>query len=115
MNFEVYQMAFNSYSVRFSVFVQVPLPYFRKEFMQKYLQLAKGQLISNSEQILSQADESFGLVHVFSIETALLNWFSQTYPLVEIQYTPICQIVLEVAKAESRSSLRCMFMSKKTL
>lgn len=83
-------------------FVQVPLPYFRKEFLQKYLQLAKGQLISNSEQILSQMDEAYGLVHVFSVETELLNWFSQTYPLVEIQYIPVCQILLEIAKAESR-------------
>lgn len=82
-------------------FIQIPLPYFRKEFLQKYLQLAKGHLLGNHEQVLSQIDEDLSLVHVFSVEKQVMDWFSETYPLVEVSYMPVCQILLNLAKIEN--------------
>jgi hypothetical protein len=47
-------------------------------------------------------DEAFGLVHVFSVETELLNWFHKRIRLSRFNTSLFVQILLEVAKAESR-------------
>jgi hypothetical protein len=67
-------------------FTLVPLDLFKKEYTTRYLQLAKGTLITDSEEVHTYTHEDLAIVNVYSSERELYNWLSDTYPLVDMNF-----------------------------
>lgn len=91
-------------------FTQVPLAFFRKDYQHRYLQLAKGSALTNQEEILCTVDDNLDLVHIYSVESELVNWFSETYPLVELQFAHLTDILVDYAtkSTKANSGLLCI-------
>ncbi|RRB07904.1 DUF3822 family protein [Larkinella rosea] len=71
-------------SVNSPSFTLVPSGLFRKEYAAQYLQLMRGNPLSLSEHALVYAHKKEGFHAVFSIDNALTDWLSATYPLQQI-------------------------------
>ncbi len=67
-------------------FTLVPLDLFKKEYTSRYLQLAKGTLITDNEEVHTYTHEDLAMVNVYNSERELYNWLSDTYPLVEMSF-----------------------------
>lgn len=78
-------------------FTHIPIDFFRKEYVHRYLQLAKGQKIPSEEEVCHVPDTTFGLVHVFSTERSLIDWFMTNYPLVDLHIKHLAQRVMQQA------------------
>ncbi|GAB3938185.1 DUF3822 family protein [Larkinella terrae] len=71
-------------SVNSPSFTLIPSGLFRKEYAAQYLQLMRGNPLSLSEHALAYAHKKEEFHAVFSIENALTDWLSATYPLQQI-------------------------------
>ncbi|RRB17573.1 DUF3822 family protein [Larkinella knui] len=71
-------------SVNSPSFTLVPSSLFRKEYAAQYLQLMRGNPLSTSEHALAHAHKKDDFHAVFSIDNALTDWLSATYPLQQI-------------------------------
>ena len=67
-------------------FTLIPLELFKKEYTNRYLQLAKGQQLSDSEEVHTYVHEDLGIVNTYSSDRDLYNWLSNTYPLVGMTF-----------------------------
>jgi Protein of unknown function (DUF3822) len=67
-------------------FTLIPLDLFKKEYTNRYLQLAKGLQLTDSEEVHTYTHEDLGIVNVYSSDRALYNWLSDTYPLVDMTF-----------------------------
>jgi Protein of unknown function (DUF3822) len=67
-------------------FTLVPTDLYKKEYTNRYLQLAKGKLINEGEEVHTHTHTDLGIVNVYSTDRDLYNWLSETYPLVEMSY-----------------------------
>ena len=67
-------------------FTLVPVDLFKKEYTSLYLQLAKGMLVTDDDEVATYTHEDLGIINVYSSERELYNWLSNTYPLVEMNF-----------------------------
>jgi Protein of unknown function (DUF3822) len=67
-------------------FTLIPLDLFKKEYTNRYLQLAKGQQLNDSDEVHTYTHEDLGIVNVYSSDRDLYNWFSDTYPLIDMSF-----------------------------
>jgi hypothetical protein len=71
-------------SVNSPSFTLVPSGLFRKEYAGQYLQLMRGNPLSSTEHALAYAHKKEDFQAVFSVDNALTDWLSATYPLQQI-------------------------------
>jgi hypothetical protein len=84
-------------------FTHIPAELFKKEYTTRYLQLAKGASITNDEEVHTHLHEDLGIVNIYSTDSELFNWFSGTYPLVELQYLHKTSQLIELAIFSSKA------------
>jgi hypothetical protein len=84
-------------------FTLVPVDLFRKEYTIRYLQLAKGVLITDEEEVNTHTHEDLGIVNVYSTDRELYNWFSEVYPLVDITYKHKTSKLIDFAVFSSKA------------
>lgn len=84
-------------------FTLVPTDLFRKEYTIRYLQLAKGLLITDEEEVNAYTHEDLGIINVYSTDRELYNWFSEVYPLVDISYKHKTSKLIDFAVFSSKA------------
>jgi hypothetical protein len=84
-------------------FTLVPVDLFRKEYTIRYLQLAKGVLITDEEEVNAYTHEDLGIINVYSTDRELYNWFSEVYPLVDIIYKHKTSQLIDFAVSSSKA------------
>ncbi len=84
-------------------FTLVPTDLFKKEYTIRYLQLAKGSYITEEEEVHTYTHEDLGIVNIYSTERELYNWFSGTYPLVDLKYQHKTSQMIDLAILTSRA------------
>ncbi|MDZ7900080.1 MAG: DUF3822 family protein [Arcicella sp.] len=86
-------------------FTLVPTDLFKKEYTNRYLQLAKGLHITDVEEVQICMHEDLGIVNVYSSERELYNWFSGTYPLIDLKYqhktSQMIDLAIFISKAQT--------------
>ncbi|MEA5139218.1 DUF3822 family protein [Arcicella rigui] len=84
-------------------FTLLPVALFRKEYTNKYLQLAKGQFIGDDEEVRQRLHPSLEMLNIYSCERKLYNWLAETYPLVDLEYEHLSSELIEFALRSSKS------------
>jgi hypothetical protein len=84
-------------------FTLIPKDLFRKEYTIRYLQLAKGVLISDDEEVHTYTHEDLEIINVYSTDRELLNWLSEIYPLVDISYKHKASQLIEFGVLSSKA------------
>lgn len=86
-------------------FTLVPADLFKKEYTNSYLQLAKGTHITNEEEVHTYTHEDIGIVNIYSNNRDLYNWFSSTYPLIDLKYqhktSQMIDLAIFISKAQT--------------
>lgn len=67
-------------------FTLIPNDLFKKEYTNRYLQLAKGQQLTDFEEVHTHIHEDLEIVNVYSSNRDLYNWLSGTYPLMDMTF-----------------------------
>lgn len=67
-------------------FTLIPNDLFKKEYTNRYLQLAKGQQLTDFEEVHTYTHEDLEIVNVYSSNRDLYNWLSDTYPLMDMTF-----------------------------
>lgn len=67
-------------------FTIIPLDLFKKEYSNRYLQLAKGRQLTDADEVHTHIDKNSEIVTVYSSDRSLSNWFSDNYPMVDITF-----------------------------
>ncbi len=84
-------------------FTLVPTDLFKKEYTTRYLQLAKGTHITDDEEVHTYTHEDLGIVNIYSTDRELYNWFSGTYPLVDLKYQHKTSQMIDLAIFTSKA------------
>ena len=84
-------------------FTLIPLDLFNKEYTNRYLQLAKGQQLTDAEEVHTYTHEELGIVNVYSSDRDLYNWLSDTYPLVEMTFKHKTSQLIEIGVMTSKA------------
>ncbi|WP_460671814.1 DUF3822 family protein [Larkinella ripae] len=71
-------------SVNSPAFTLIPSSLFRKEYAAQYLQLVRGNPLTLSEHALAYPHRKEEFHAVFSVDNALSDWLSATYPLQQL-------------------------------
>ena len=90
-------------------FTLVPTDLFKKEYTIRYLQLAKGTLITNDEEVHTYTHEDLGIVNIYSTDRELFNWFSDTYPLVDLKYQHKTSQMIDLAIFTSKAQTAFLY------
>jgi hypothetical protein len=84
-------------------FTLIPNDLFKKEYTNRYLQLAKGQQLTDSEEVHTRTHEDLGIVNVYSSNRDLYNWLSDTYPLVDMYFNHKTSQMIEFGVITSKA------------
>ena len=86
-------------------FTLVPQPLYRKEYASSYLALMRGSVLSAYEFAQVYAHEAEGFLSVFSQEHALVDYFSETYPLQPLTFVHQTSALIQATANLSRHAL----------
>lgn len=86
-------------------FTLVPQPLYRKEYASSYLALMRGSVLPAHEFAQVYAHEAEGFVSVFSQEHALVDYFSETYPLQPLTFVHQTSALIQATANLSRHAL----------
>ena len=92
-------------SVDSASFTLVPQPLYRKEYANSYLALMRGSVLPAHEFGQVYAHETEGFLSVFSQEHALVDYFSETYPLQPLIFVHQTSGLIQATANLSRHSL----------
>jgi Protein of unknown function (DUF3822) len=84
-------------------FTLIPHELFNKEYTNRYLQLAKGQQLTDAEEVHTYTHEELGIVNVYSSDRDLYNWLSDTYPLVDMTFIHKTSQLIEIGVITSKA------------
>jgi Protein of unknown function (DUF3822) len=84
-------------------FTLIPIELFNKEYTNRYLQLAKGQQLTDAEEVHTYTHEELGIVNVYSSDRDLYNWLSDTYPLVDMTFIHKTSQLIEIGVITSKA------------
>ena len=84
-------------------FTLIPTDLFKKEYTNRYLQLVKGQQLTDSEEVHIYTHEDLGIVNVYSSDRALYNWLSDNYPLVDMFFKHKTSQLIEFGLSTSKA------------
>lgn len=90
-------------------FTLVPTDLFKKEYTIRYLQLAKGTNITDEEEVDTYIHEELGIVNIYSANRELYNWFSRTYPLVDLKYQHKTSQMIDLAIFTSKAQTAFLY------
>ena len=90
-------------------FTLVPAELFKREYTVKYLQLAKGSHITQEEEVHTSLHEDLGIVNIYSTDRELYNWFSSTYPLVDLKYQHKTSQMIDLAIFSSKAQTAFLY------
>jgi hypothetical protein len=93
-------------------FTLIPNDLFKKEYTNRYLQLAKGQQLTSDEEVHTYIHEDLGIVNVYSSDRELYNWLSDTYPLVEMSFKHKTSHLIEFGISTSKAQTAFLYFSK---
>lgn len=96
-------------------FTLIPSDIFRKEYALRYLQLAKGMTIGKGEEIHQDLISEPGIINVYSSERELYNWFSETYPLMDVQFSHQSSQMIRFALAHGQEQTAFLYLEEKTV
>ena len=90
-------------------FTLVPAELFKREYAIKYLQLAKGTYITKEEEVHTSLHEDLGIVNIYSTDRDLYNWFSGTYPLINLKYQHKTSQMIDLAIHSSKAQTAFLY------
>lgn len=90
-------------------FTLVPADLFKKEYTTRYLQLARGRHITNDEEVHTYIHEDLGIVNIYSTDLELYNWFSSTYPLIDLRYQHKTSQMIDLAIFTSKAQTAFLY------
>jgi Protein of unknown function (DUF3822) len=90
-------------------FTLVPTDLFKKEYTNQYLQLAKGTYIMSDEELHTYTHEDLGIVNIYSTDRELYNWFSGTYPLIDLKYQHKTSQMIDLAIFTSKAQTAFLY------
>ncbi|MFC0181740.1 Protein of unknown function [Pseudarcicella hirudinis] len=96
-------------------FTLIPADIFRKEYALRYLQLAKGMTIGKDEEIHQDLIPEHEVINVYSSERELYNWFSETYPLMDVQFSHQSSQMIRFALAYGAEQTAFLYLEEKTV
>jgi hypothetical protein len=85
-------------------FTHLPTELYRKEYTARYLQLAKGKVMSPNESISTQTEGN--IVTVFSIEKSILDYLSDLYAFHTPHIQHLTTVLIRKALSNTDTSLR---------
>lgn len=93
-------------------FTLLPLSLFRKEYTNKYLQLAKGKIIETDEEVRVKTHADLGIINIYSSERQLFNWFEEVYPLLNLEYQHFASQLIDFAVRSSKAQTAFLHFGK---
>ena len=84
-------------------FTLLPIALYKKEYINKYLQLAKGQVLEADEEVRTNIHPDLALINIYSSNRQLFNWFEEAYPLLNLQYQHLSSQLIDFALTSSRA------------
>lgn len=92
-------------------FTLVPTDLFKKEYTTRYLQLAKGSYITVNEEVHTYTHKDLGIVNIYSTDRELINWFSNTYPLIDLKYRHKTSQMIDMAIFTTKAQTAFLYFS----
>ncbi len=91
--------------VRFNnqFFTQIPASLFQKEYSTYYIQLAKGNLLSNEQEVKYDSILTDKVITVYTHETATYNWLMEQYPFVVVSSEHQSSVLCEKTRQKNDS------------
>lgn len=93
-------------------FTLLPVALFKKEYTNKYLQLAKGQMIEEEEEVRLKVHSDLALINIYSSSRKLYNWFQEIYPLLDLQYQHLSSQLIDYAVNSSKAQTAFLYFGK---
>ncbi len=90
-------------------FTLIPLDLFKKEYTNRYLQLAKGHQLTDDEEVHTYTHEDLEIVNVYSSDRNLYNWLSDTYPLVDMTFKHKTSQLIEFGVSTSKAQTSFLY------
>ena len=91
--------------VNSSSFTLIPRELYRKEYAQNYLMLMRGSSLPATEFAQAYTHESEGFTSVFNLQHALVDYFSEMYPLQPITFVHQTSAIIQAATDLNRHTL----------
>lgn len=76
-------------------FTLIPAAFFKREFMSRYLHLARGSALQPDEEGHFYWHEPLGAYNVFSAQRSVIDWLRDTYPFCDLNVLPHSSVLIE--------------------
>lgn len=91
-----------SVTIQNQSFTLIPKTMFRRQYMPRYLQLARGAALKAEEEAHYQLHEASKAVNVFAVERALVDWLLDVYPFQEVQLLHQTSVLIDKALRDNQ-------------